>query len=111
MDPWQRLDPRRIRAGLGEQSVGTRPRPRQIFRFIAWTLRTDLEPDRPPRMHRYRCVGEAEDGTHCGAEGPESSDFATAQKWPAEHLRKEQNHRSYEHIVRTPWLMVPAEEP
>ncbi|MFC5663750.1 hypothetical protein ACFP3U_12230 [Kitasatospora misakiensis] len=62
-------------------------------------------------VHRFRCVGEAEDGTPCGGEGPESSDFATAQKWPAEHLRDEQGHRSYEHVARTPWLMVPKEEP
>ncbi|WP_406086878.1 hypothetical protein [Kitasatospora purpeofusca] len=121
VDPWQRLDPRRaraqvIRAGFGGRSAGGCPvgalqRPRQIFRFLNWTLQIDMESDRPPRMHRYRCLGESEDGTPCGAEGVESSDFATAQKWTAEHLRVEQDHRSYEHVVRTPWLMVPAEEP
>ncbi|MFD8315945.1 DUF7848 domain-containing protein [Kitasatospora purpeofusca] len=105
-----------IRAGFGGRSAGGSPvgvlqRSRQVFRFLNWTLQIDLEPDRPPRMHRYRCLGESEDGTPCGAEGPESGDFATAQKWVAHHLRSEQDHRSYEHVTCTPWVVVPAEEP
>ncbi|MFJ2778517.1 hypothetical protein [Kitasatospora sp. NPDC087315] len=55
--------------------------------------------------------GEYEDGQPCEEEGSVCDDFAEAQRWAYRHLKVHQDHRSYEHVAVTPWLMVPAEEP
>ncbi|MGE7439602.1 DUF7848 domain-containing protein [Kitasatospora sp. NPDC001175] len=85
--------------------------PRKLFRFLDWTLTPDREPDAQPIQHMYRCLAEDEDGKPCGAEGPVHEDFKDAQKWPFEHIKEEQAHRSYAHVAVVPWLMVPREEP
>ncbi|MFJ6137892.1 hypothetical protein [Kitasatospora sp. NPDC092286] len=86
-------------------------RGRGPWRFLEWTLQADVAPDRPPVRHRFRCAGEYEDGQPCEEEGPVCDDFAEAQRWAYRHLKVHQDHRSYEHVAVTPWLMVPAEEP
>ncbi|MGV9269377.1 DUF7848 domain-containing protein [Kitasatospora sp. NPDC003701] len=122
VDPWDRLlqTPRRglaraVKLGLDVQRASSEPPPvrpaRGLFKFLNWTLRIDLACDRPPALHRYRCAGEYEDGRPCGAEGQLVADFETAQRWPAAHLREHQDHRSYEHVMVTPWVMEPEEEP
>ncbi|MFF2618538.1 hypothetical protein [Kitasatospora sp. NPDC058046] len=79
---------------------------RRAWRFMDWTLsHTADEPDTPPVMHRYRCVSEEEDGTVCGAAGPEAEDFTLAQAWPFLHARQSPEHRSFEHVARVPWAL------
>ncbi|MFD0278156.1 hypothetical protein ACFVHB_30200 [Kitasatospora sp. NPDC127111] len=84
---------------------------RGLYRFLKWTLQPDVATDRPPAQHRFRCVGEAEDGTPCGAEGPASETFEDAQSWAFVHIDGHQDHRSYEHAYSAPWVVVPADEP
>jgi hypothetical protein len=81
---------------------------RRFFRFIDWKLQR--EEDSPTR-HQFVCLGEAEDGTPCGAVGPVSEDFEEAQRWPFEHARGEPTHRSMAHVPVIPWNLSPKEEP
>ncbi|WP_344464115.1 hypothetical protein [Kitasatospora kazusensis] len=84
---------------------------RKRYRFLNWTIRHDNAPDAPPTRHMFRCLGEEEDGRSCGAEGPVAADFQEAQRWPFEHLREHQDHRSFAHVAEVPWLMIPEKEP
>ncbi|MGW2542719.1 DUF7848 domain-containing protein [Kitasatospora sp. NPDC001574] len=123
VDPWTHLlrIPRNglarvIQAGAEAESStlassSDAPRPlRGRWRFMDWVLRIDVEPDRPPVLHRYRCEGESEDGRPCAAQSPVTESFEVAQQWPGKHLRDHQDHRSYAHVVTTPWVMVPKDE-
>lgn len=84
---------------------------RRVFRFLKWTITPDRACDAPPSRHMFRCLGEDEDGTPCGAQGPVTEDFQEAQAWPFHHLRDHQDHRGYAHVAEAPWLVVPEEEP
>ncbi|MEV7928605.1 hypothetical protein [Kitasatospora sp. NPDC088779] len=88
------------------------PRLRTVFRFTDWTLSQAAdEPDMPPALHQFRCRAEDEDGTVCGAEGPELQSFNLAQSWPFVHVKEDPEHRSYEHLARVPWTIGPKVEP
>jgi hypothetical protein len=82
---------------------------RSVMRFVNWTLRPDMEPDAPPITHRFRCLGEAEDGTPCGAVSEASEDFTTARDWVFAHVREQPEHRSFAEVIDRPWLVYPSD--
>lgn len=85
--------------------------PRKLFRFLEWTLQADREPDATDVTFQYLCLAEDEDGKPCDAVGPVLTDLPKAQLWPFEHIKVQQEHRSYAHRVTMPAVMVPKEEP
>ncbi|MCC3769739.1 hypothetical protein [Streptomyces sp. UNOC14_S4] len=81
---------------------------RAQFAYRNWTITPDLEPDAPPTKHRFRCLGEDDDGKPCGAESKECAGLEDARGWAFQHLQERPEHTSYEQVLCRPWVMRPG---
>ncbi|MFF4408094.1 hypothetical protein [Streptomyces sp. NPDC001404] len=103
--PEQRLGAEVTRANARSRGV---PAIRGEYAFFDFTISPDMDPDAPPMLYRFRCLGEDDDGTPCGAESEESEDFEEARGWTFKHKKDQPEHTSYEEVLRRPWIMRPG---
>lgn len=72
------------------------------YRYVAWTIAPDQEPDAEPVTHAMQCAT-------CGEKSLPFEDIDPAQLWALQHVGLNRDHRTYREIVTRPWRALPAE--
>lgn len=72
---------------------------RAVYRFRAYTVVPDTEPDAEPFRHRMQCAV-------CGATGPETGTAEVAARWALAHLRAAPEHVTCRELITRPYRAV-----